>query len=135
MLTEILGVLEKTNTRPLLIALSTLSFMVRSTDGAILADPFSWDLVALPILGLVAYATVFAWIYMIHRMNLRLSENDIASWGPIVGGSLLAFCLLVAASYFSKNPQGLSFTVLAQPNFIYFCTLTLLAAETTKIRR
>lgn len=135
MLTEVLGVVEKANTRPLLIAMTTLSLLVRATGGAILGDPFTWALVVILPLGVMAYVLVIGWIYMIQGMNARLPENDMASWGPIIGSSLLAFCLLLTFSYVSSHPEGLSLSLLGEPDFVYVCTVFLLATETAKIRR
>jgi hypothetical protein len=135
MLTEILGVIEKTNTRPLLTAMITISLLIHITEGTILVDPFIPELILLPILGFFADALLYLWIYFIHLMNSRLQENDTASWGPLIGSSLLAFCLLLAFSYLSSHPKDLSLSLLAQPNFIYLCTAFLLATETNKIRR
>jgi hypothetical protein len=59
----------------------------------------------------------------------------MASWGPMIGCSILAFCLLVVFSYLSVHPQGVSFAILADPNFIRTSTLLLLAVETIKIQK
>ena len=135
MLSEILGVIEKTNSRPFLITLITMSMMVKITSGAILVDPITWDIAILPIFGFISYSLVFGWIYMICHINSLLPENDLASWGPIIGSSLMALCLLIAFSYLSVHPQGLGFSLLGQSSFIYICTLFLLSVETTKIRK
>lgn len=135
MLTELLGVIEKTNSRPFLVSFVTLSLATEVTNGSILADPFSWQLAVLVVLGFCSYALVFGWIYAIVRMNFALKEGDIANWGPIIGSILLAIGLLITFSYLASHPQGLSFSILGEPSFIYVCTLYLLAAETVKIRR
>jgi hypothetical protein len=134
-LTELLGVVVKIKTQPLLVAFITLSAAVLATGGAILADPFSWQLLTIPFFGLFTTALVFGWFFFVHSLNSRLAENDIASWGPMIGSVLLTFCLLVAFSYLAAHPHGLSFALLGEPGFIYFCTLLLLAAETMKISR
>jgi len=112
MLIELLGVIEKTNTRPLLVSFITLSLATKATN-----------------------VLVFGWIFAIIWMNSHLRESDVASWGPMIGSILLAFGLLVAFSYLASHPQGLSFSLLGEPGFIYICALFLLAAETVKIRR
>lgn len=135
MLTEILGVLEKTNTRPVLTAFVILSLMIKATDGGLMSNPVSWEMALLLVFGPMAYAMVFYWIIGVTRLNSSLPENDVVSYGPMLGSSLLAVCLIFAFSYLANHPEGLSFSLLGQPNFIYFCTLLLLSAETTKIRR
>lgn len=135
MIAEILGVVEKTNTRPLLISFVALSMAAGATSGTILIDPLSWQLMILPIAVFVSYVLIYGWVLLIHKMNSRLADNDIASWGPMIGSALLAFCVLQIFSYLSSHPQGLTFVLLAEPNFIYVLTILLLSAETTKIHR
>ncbi|MEW9899816.1 hypothetical protein ABWL39_14430, partial [Chitinivorax sp. PXF-14] len=95
MLGNILGVVEKTNTRPLLITFIALSFVTLLNGGALLKNPFSEQAFGIPVAILFAYCVVWYWSSLIHWLNASLSSNDIASFGPLVGCSILAFCLLV----------------------------------------
>lgn len=135
MLAEILGVVEKTNTRPLLISFVALSFISVGTKGKILADPFSLELLLLPASAFLAYGLIFGWIFIVQWLNSGLSDYDLGSWGPLIGSTILAFCLLMVFSYLATHPDGIGFSLLGNPYFLYLCTLFLLAVETTKITR
>lgn len=135
MLAEILGAVEKTNTRPLLIAFVALSGM--SLAGSeLFHDPISWGfLLLLPVAVAVADVLVFLWGDGVTRLNAGLRENDIASWGPFIGCAVLALCLQITFRYLATHPEGLTFSLVAEPGFIYLCSLYLLALETLKIKR
>lgn len=135
MLTEILGVVEKTPPRPLLIVFIALAISTFNRDGGLLANPFSAHALAIPILVSLAYAFVWGWVALVHRLNSSLADNDIASWGPLIGCSVLAFGILVTFKYLSTHPIGLSFALLAEKNFVRVCALFLFAFETIKIKR
>ena len=135
MLKDILGVVEKVNTRPLLITFLALSMTTFLRAVNLLAEPLSWYAVLLPFFVLLAYGLVWSWISFVHNLNAHLADSDITSWGPIIGCSLLAFCMLIAFSFLSSHPQGISFALLAAPNFIRVCALILLSVETIKISR
>jgi len=135
MLKELLGVVEKTNTRPLLVTFFALSMATASSNDTLLTNPFSWQLILLPFAVFLAYGLVWGWVYLIHSMNSTLADNGVASWGPMIGSTILAFCLLVTFSYLSSHPQGLMFSLLGESGFIQVCSLFLLAAETIKIHR
>lgn len=136
MLKDILGVIEKTNTRPLLITFLGLTMCTFANGIDILAAPTSWEtLVLIPFAIFFSYGLVFAWIFLVIDLNARLREGDLASWGPMIGCSILAYALLIVFAYLSSHPNGLSFSILGQPNFIRVGALFLLAAETIKIGR
>ncbi|MBB3260373.1 putative membrane protein [Paraburkholderia bannensis] len=135
MLAEILGVIEKANSRVLLFIFVGLFFYCFLGDGENIADPLSANGASLIILIVWAYGLTGMWIELVGKMNDSLPENDLASWGPIIGGTILAFCLLITFSYLAKNPQGLTLSILAKKNFLRLCTLYLLGFETVKIDR
>lgn len=135
MLAEILAVIEKANSRVLLFIFVGLFFYSFLGDGEVIADPLSYNGLSLLIFIVWAYGLTGIWFELIEKMNDSLPENDMASWGPIVGGTILAFCLLVTFSYLARNPQGLTLSILAKKNFLRLCTLYLLGFETIKIER
>jgi hypothetical protein len=135
MLKEILGVVEKTNTRPLLIVFVALALSTFDKKGGPLADPMSWKSLVLPVLVFISYTLVWMWIEFVHRLNDRLADNDIASWGPLVGCSVLAFCIVLTFWYLANHPDHISFSLLGDPGFVRLAALYLLAAETIKIER
>jgi hypothetical protein len=134
MLSEILSIVEKTNTRPLLIVFVSLSALVCASPET-LQNPFTWTSTLLLLFALVAYALVWCWIIFIIFLNSLLNEADIASYGPLIGGALLSFCLLITFSYLGNHPEGLSFTLLKNPSTTLLLPLYLLSAETIKIKR
>jgi hypothetical protein len=135
-LKEALDILDKVDTRPLLTAFGGLSLCEVLTSWASFSDPLSsGQMLLLGGCVVVAFALVWIWIKLVMDMNVKLREGDIVSWGPMLGAILLAGCVRIAFSYLSSHPQGLTFALLGEPNFIYFCTLFLLAAQTLKIRR
>lgn len=136
MFKDIFGVVEKVNTRPLLISLIGVCFVTANEDGQqLLRHPISWRLVALPPMVIFAYGLVWVWVWRINCMNSRLSESDIASIGVIVGCCILSVCLVIAFSYLAAHPQGITLAILGDVSFIRFLTLILLAMETIKIER
>ncbi|WP_157632235.1 hypothetical protein [Variovorax sp. CF313] len=134
-LKEFLEVLNNVSTRPLLITFCALSMTTWFSNDALRTPTISWDLLFLPILVFSAYVFVWGWMYLVLTLNSRLADNDLFSWGPVIGCTLLALCIRIAFSHLSSHPQGLTFALLGEPNFIHFCTLFLLAAQTLKIRR
>lgn len=137
MLTDILGVVEKTQTRPLLLGFMTLSMLIMGPKSELLRTPWSADVLMVPVCALMAYFLLFIWVRTIHRLNAMLPPEDLASgcWGPMIGSALLAVCLLFTFSYFANHPEGLTFAIAGKPGFIWLCTAFLLAAETAKIKR
>jgi hypothetical protein len=134
-LKEALDILDKVNTRPLLTAFCGLSLSELLASWASFSDPLSWGrMLLLAWCVFFAFALVWVWIYLVMSMNSRLRSGDAVSWGPMLGSILLAGCVRIAFSYLSAHPQGLTFALVGEPNFIYFCTLFLLAAQTLKIR-
>lgn len=135
-LKEAIDILDKVNTRPLLTAFGGLSLSELLVNETAFPDALSWErMLLLAWCVFFAFALVWGWIYMVMQMNSNLKDNDIVSWGPMLGAILLAGCVRIAFSYLSVHPEGLTFALLGEPNFIYFCTLFLLAAQTLKIRR
>ena len=109
MLKELLGAVEKPNGRPLLIVLVAISMVVVApADHTLLTEPLQPALLALPIAVMFAYGLLWIWFSCVHNLNHRLQDNDIGSWGPILGCSVLAGCLLVSFNYLATHPQGLS---------------------------
>ncbi|SOZ10605.1 hypothetical protein [Cupriavidus taiwanensis] len=135
MLTELLGVVEKTNTRPLLIAFVALSLLSLSRGANLVANPLSWQTLALPVIVGLSYLLIWFWLALIDRMNSSLSDSDIASFGPLIGCTLLAFCFMLTFSYLAAHGKELDFAILVRREFIHLATLYLLAMETMKIRR
>ncbi|WP_208457703.1 hypothetical protein [Burkholderia pyrrocinia] len=136
MLKDILGVVEKVNTKPVLIAFIAICMVTVHDDGLkLLVDPISPNLVLVPVAVLISYILVWLWIWRINVMNAGLADNDIASIGVIIGCSILTICILIAFSYLSSHPNGLTFALLGNVDFVRFATLLLLAIETIKIER
>jgi hypothetical protein len=136
MIKELLGVVERFDTRPLLVTFTALSFATYNRHGALLlVDPFNWYSLCLIFFIFAAYLSIYLWVLSIHNLNFGLKQNDILNWGLLIGCTILAFCILVIFSYLSSHPQGLTFTLLSKPAFIQVCSLFLLALETIKIKR
>jgi len=135
MLKDVLNVAEKADMRNLLTVFVSLALVTYDKDVTLLENPFTWKLLLVPIVVFMAYTTTFAWRMGIHRLNSGLPENDLASWGPLVGCSLLAVAILFSFSYLATHPGGLSFALLGKPEFVRLCTLYLLALESIKIKR
>lgn len=99
-------------------------------------EPISWGFVLLlPVAVAIAYVLVYLWGDLVVRLNAGLKQNDIASWGPLIGCVVLALCLQITFRYLATHPEGVTFPLLAEPGFVQLCSLYLLALETLKIRR
>ena len=135
MLAEILGIIEKANSRVLLFIFIGLFFYSFLGDDEIVVNPLSSNSAALIIFIPLGYFLTGVWIELVERMNESLPENDMASWGPIIGGIVLAFCFLVTFSYLANTPKELTLSLLVKKNFLRLCALYLLGFETVKIER
>jgi hypothetical protein len=135
MLSEIFSFLEKANTRTFLFIFLGLSIYTLYGDGDSIVDPLSINSLSLIIIIPFSFLLVALWVEMIDNFNVRLSESDMMSWGPVIGGTILAFCILTTLSYLSTTSTGLTFSLIAKKNFIRLCTLYLLGLDTISISR
>lgn len=135
MLKEMLGVVEKTDTYPLLVSFTALSLACVYKSGELLRDPYSIDVAVIIPAVLCGYILIWGWKQLIRSMDSRLSSSDIVHHGPIVGCAILSCCLLVTFSYLSSHSEGLSFSLLGDRRLIWILNMYLLAAETIKIKR
>lgn len=134
MLSEIFSFLEKANTRIFLFIFLGLSMYTLYGDGDSIVDPLSINSLSLIIIIPFSFLLVALWVEMIDNFNVRLSENDMMSWGPVIGGIILAFSILTTLSYLSTS-TGITFSLIAKKNFIRLCTLYLLGLDTISISR
>jgi hypothetical protein len=96
MIKELLGVVERFDTRPLLVTFTALSFATYNRHGALLlVDPFNWYSLCLIFFIFAAYLSIYLWVLSIHNLNFGLKQNDILNWGLLIGCTILAFCILV----------------------------------------
>lgn len=135
MFKEILDALGKIRSRSLTIVFIALAISTFAENGGPIANPFSMISMVLPFLVFFASLLLICWVDLIHRFNSRLADHDQASWGPMLGGSLLAFCLSVTFWYVSNVPEPLSLKLFGTPNFIRLFALYLFAIETINIGR
>lgn len=134
MLSEIFSFLEKANTRIFLFIFLGLSMYTLYGDGDSIIDPLSINSLSLIIIIPFSFLLVALWVEMIDNFNVRLSENDMMSWGPVIGGIILAFSILTTLSFLSTS-TGITFSLIAKKNFIRLCTLYLLGLDTISISR
>lgn len=134
MLSEIFSFLEKANTRIFLFIFLGLSMYTLYGDGDSIVNPLSFNSLSLIIIIPFSFLLVALWVEMIDNLNIRLSENDMMSWGPVIGGIILAFSILTTLSYLSTS-IGITFSLIAKKNFIRLCTLYLLGLDTISISR
>ncbi|MHC8379224.1 hypothetical protein ACYZT3_25480 [Pseudomonas sp. MDT1-16] len=135
MFKEILDALGKIGSRSLTSVFIALAISTFAENGGPIADPFSKISLVLPFLVFFSSLLLVCWVDLIHRFNSRLADHDQASWGPLLGGSLLAFCLTVTFWYVSNVPEPLSLKLFGMPNFIRLFALYLFAIETINIGR
>ncbi|TNF78760.1 hypothetical protein FGE05_27960 [Pseudomonas sp. ICMP22404] len=135
MFKDILEALGKVKSRSLTIVFLALALSTFLEEGGTIAHPFSASSLILPILVVVASVVVIAWVQFINRLNSYLADHDHASWGPITGGGILAFCLSVTFWYVSSVPDPINLKLLGTPNFIRMFALYLFAIETINIDR
>lgn len=135
MLKDILDALAKVKSRPLLVVFTALAMSTFLTGGGPVKDPFSAETFALPILVLIADVMVIAWVLFVRNLNSRLSEHDHANWGPVLGGTVLAFCISVTFWYVSNFPDPITLKLLGNLGFIRLFALYLFSIETINITR
>lgn len=134
MLSEIFSFLEKANTRIFLFIFLGLSMYTFYGDGDSIVNPLSVESLGLILFIPFSFLLVALWVEMIDGLNVRLPENDMMSWGPVIGGIILAFCILTSLSYLSTS-AGITFSLIAKKNFIRLCMLYLLGLDTISISR
>lgn len=135
MLKEMLGVVEKTNTYPLLVSFTALSLACIYNSGELLRNPYSSHLLIMIPAVLCAYILIWGWKQIIRNMDAGLSLSDIVHHGPMVGCAILSCCLIITFSYLSSHSEGLSLSLLGDRRLIWILNMYLLAAETIKIKR
>jgi len=134
MLSEIFSFLEKANTRIFLFIFLGLSMYTFYGDGDSIVNPLSVESLGLILFIPFSFLLVALWVEMIDGLNVRLPEDDMMSWGPVIGGIILAFCILTSLSYLSTS-AGITFSLIAKKNFIRLCMLYLLGLDTISISR
>jgi hypothetical protein len=132
---DILDALGKIKSRPLLVVFAALAISTFTPGGGPINYPFSAMSLMLPILVMGTYVIIISWVLFVHLLNSKLSDYDLASWGPILGGSLLSFCLCVTLWYVSNVPDPISIKLLGTAGFIRLFALYLFAIETINIKR
>lgn len=135
MFKELMDALGKVKSRPLLNVFLTLAFSTFMEGGGPLKDPFSVASLLLPVFLMIASVLVLSWVLCVNYLNSRLADHDHFSWGPYLGGVVLAFCLCVAFWYVSTFPDPFNLKMLGNVEFIRMFTLYLFAIETINIKR
>ncbi|WP_339430493.1 hypothetical protein [Pseudomonas sp. EA_65y_Pfl2_P78] len=135
MFKDILDALGKIKSRSLTVVFSALALSTFFEEGGAIAHPFSVSSLMLPLLVMAATVFLLAWVRLINRLNSYLADHDQASWGPLFGGGILAFCLAVTFWYVSSVPDPLNLKLLGAPSFIRMFALYLIAIETINIER
>lgn len=135
MVKDFLDALGKVKSRPLLIVFAALAMSTFAPDGGPLKNPFSASAIVLPFLVMLSYVLIISWVLFINGLNSRLADNDLASWGPMIGGSFLSFCLCVILWYVSHVPDPMSLKLLGTEGFIRIFFLFLFSVETINIGR
>ncbi|QVW21929.1 hypothetical protein KJF94_18805 [Pseudomonas hormoni] len=132
---DLLDALGKIKSRHLLIVFAALSISTFAPGGGPIANPFSAISFMLPFLVIAAYVIVISWVLFVHQLNSGLADHDLASWGPVIGGTLLAFCLSVTFWYVSNVPDPINVKLLGTSGFTRMFALYLFAIETININR
>ncbi len=135
MVKDFLEALGKVKSRPLLIVFAALAMSTFAPGGGPLKNPFSASSIVLPFLVMFSDVAIISWVLFVRRLNSRLADNDLANWGPILGGSLLSFCLCVILWYMSHVPDPMSFKLLGAEGFVRIFFLFLFSVETININR
>jgi hypothetical protein len=134
MIKEILGVVEKAKTRPLLIALLSISMVLLvSNESPFLKEPLGWHLLAFVLTTFVAFLLVISWAHAIIWFNSGLSVNDPWNWGVLIGSTMLTVCLHCTFTYFAHHPNGITFQIFGEREFIWLLTGYLASIETIRI--
>lgn len=135
MFKEILDVLGKLKSRPLLNIFSALAFSTFMDGGGPVKDPFSVTSLLLPIFLMISSVLVLSWVFCVDYLNSHLASHDHFSWGPYLGGTVLAFCLCVFFWYVSSFSDPINLKMLGSVEFIRMFALYLFAVETINIKR
>lgn len=135
MIKDFLDALGKVKSRPLLIVFAALAISTFAPEGGPLENPFSAGSLALPFFVMFSYVAIVYWVLFVRGLNSRLTDHDLANWGPILGGSVLSFCLCVTFWYVSHVPDPMSFKLLGSEGFVRIFFLFLFSVETINIER
>lgn len=135
MLKDFLDTIAKIKSRPLLIVFSAIALTTFAPSGGPSTNPFTYESLAIPIVILLSDIAILYWVSFIRRLNSGLSEYDSASFGPFIGGSILAFCFCITFWYVANSPNPFSIKLLGSADFIRTFSLYLLAIETINIKR
>ena len=136
MIKDLLGLLERTDTKPALLILASISLLCLHPDTrTLLDDPISPQGVAIPLAVAIALMTLEAWFRCIDDLNRRLARNDVANYGPMIGYPILVFCLIAAAASVKADPGVISLALLGNPFFYYLAALTLFSVENIRVQR
>ena len=135
MFKELLDALGKVKSRPLLNVFSALAFSTFMEGGGPLKDPFSVTSLLLPFFLMIASVLVLSWVLCVNYLNSHLADHDHFSWGPYLGGVILAFCLCVIFWYVSSFSDPINLKILGSVEFIRMFALYLFAIETINIKR
>lgn len=135
MLKDFLDALGKIKSRSLLVVFAALALSTFMPEGGPLKNPFSVGSLTLFFFVIFAEIMVICWMSVVHHLNSRLADHDLASWGPYLGGTVLAFCLCVTFWHVSSTPDPVNLKLLGTEGFIRVFALYLLAIETINIKR
>lgn len=135
MLKDLLDALGKVKSRPLLNVFAALAISTFAPSGGPIRDPFSGTSFLLPVLVFGASVLIISWVHFVNFLNSRLSDHDLFSWGPYLGGTALAFCLCVSFWYVSNVTAPINLALLGSVEFVRLFALYLFAIETIGIKR
>ncbi|NTZ96899.1 hypothetical protein FCH79_16580 [Pseudomonas koreensis] len=135
MFKELLEALGRVKSRPLLSVFAALAFSTVVEGGGPIKDPFSVTSLLLPFFLMVSSMLIVSWVLCVNSLNSRLADHDLFSWGPYLGGTILAFCLCVAFWYVSNVPDPINLKLLGSVEFVRMFALYLFAVETINIKR
>jgi len=133
-LAKILCLNDDSRTTHLAISFLAITLFAISSDFE--AMTVSWKIfVVLPGLTLLAYAAIWLWLNIVHYLNSKLKPNDVASFGPLFGCSLLSICICLTLSYLSTHFYDITPKIFVNTRFLGLCAAYLLAIETIRIPR
>ncbi|TVT83973.1 hypothetical protein [Pseudomonas sp. H3(2019)] len=135
MLKEFFDALGRVKSRPLLVVFTALAVLTFTPGAGPIRDPFSVASFALPFFVFAADVAVGSWVLFVRKLNSRLADHDHASWGPVLGGTALAFCLCVSFWYVSNFPDPFNLKLFGNVVFVRMLALYLFAIETININR
>lgn len=134
MVTEILSILEKFNSKPLLLVFLSISLSSLKPEHILMSQTLeNWVILIFSII--LSYLILMGWSTFIKWLNKRLYSEDISDIGPFFGVIFLTIFVVIVLTFLGNISEPLTFQILREEGFIWTASLLLFALESMKLSR